>query len=179
MNTTEINSLPRHAISLRKCGQPIDVVNFFRKHKISGAYLYSFAYKTVVMKFGSSSGPRKSSLRPSMYGERVYRQAGHILGWVGGCHTSSAGADMGCLVADKFPTCRKNDVTITIYDATNYAFTVLDNPSYDLERAENNLISAHELILGRSPAGNIKDMSFASNRACVPDNIVNQLFEIK
>ena len=72
---TQINNALR--IDLDTLSDYTQVSKFFKQHNIS-EYVYCFVYKDIIVKYGCSTGTVGS-----MWGERVYRQAGHLDGWRG------------------------------------------------------------------------------------------------
>jgi hypothetical protein len=181
-----LQQLPRHVLHLN---------NFQGYREVSWAIgnlkmtkmIYSFVhvYKddsgqitADVLKYGKAADNEWMS---GNWGDRVYRQAGHISGW----HKmlgSGSGEEMIDVVANYTQQTgrfvHKDDVSIVIYDFTNFKFPVQDKFGKYLEKVENYLIenyrSTHQ---GRNPVGNIKDESHAKNMTFVTDDLFNELFE--
>jgi hypothetical protein len=177
MKIEDITKLPTYKFQLQHLDKAVQIVHGFKKLGIQN-YIYSFKTDTDIIKFGSSAGSRESTEKEAPPGDRVYRQAGHIPGWKDGTLNSGAGADMAKTMARFFPNNVKDDVTLMVYDTTNYEFSLKKCISYDLEYGEYSLILQHKTKNGSSPKGNIKDMSYVLNRSpIVKDSSFNKFFE--
>lgn len=146
------------------------------KHDMKAAdiqsYVYAFYHKGVVMKYGV-----QYECDADTYGERAYRQAFHIPGWPRQPSPNSAGNDMLDIIKH-YPNINKNNITIQIWDMTNYPRANSNNPKYEVNQVERQLIKAYTDQHGSRPLGNIKDESHMDKKAHVHDMIFNNLFEV-
>jgi len=134
------------------------------------SYVYAFYYLGAVMKYGVQYDSDTDT-----YGERVYRQAFHIPGWPKMPSKKSAGNDM-LDVIEYFPGINKNDVTIQIWDMTEYPRANIDKPKYEVNLVERQFIKEYIDQMGRKPYGNIKDEAHMDIKARVTDNQFYSLF---
>ena len=80
-------------INLGACDSWTDVSKIVKKYGIK-YYTYSFISKNGVLKHGRSADNQ------AHWGERIYRQAGHLEGWNGRLNSSS-GSDMR-IIAEEY-----------------------------------------------------------------------------
>jgi hypothetical protein len=151
-------------IRLRDMQEPIQVSHVMRRAKVD-SYAYAFATDEGIIKYGESSD---ASSTP---GERIYRQAAHLPGWVKRPRSSS-GSDMQIL-ADEFHTkykrvLHKDTVDILVYRADG-KFDALD--------LERDLINEIMLRCGRAPMGN-KDPKTQKKQTVLNNQVrLNELFD--
>lgn len=90
------------------------------------------------------------------YGNRIYRKAGGIDGWISPMYCNSANK-MRDLMNKYMPDTTKDEVIITVYDYThklcNYDQIGIDK---FLLNEEHNLIKNHEMTFGTTPVLNIQ-----------------------
>lgn len=181
-----LQQLPRHTLQL---------VDFHGYREVSKAIgnlkmtkmIYSFVhlYKNDsdqltadILKYGKAAD---NEWITGNWGDRVYRQAGHIPGWSKMLGAGS-GEEMMDVVANYTQQTgrivHKDDVAIVLYDFTNFKFPVQDKFGKYLEKVENYLIEQYQSKnQGRNPVGNIKDEAHAKNVTFVTDDHFKKLFE--
>lgn len=167
----DISKLPVIMFDLSRYLNPALIKEDMKKAGIS-SYVYAFYYKGVLMKYGVQYGSNSKT-----FGERIYRQAFHIPGWPKKPSKRSAGNDMLDIIVH-FPGINKNDITIQIWDMTNYPRANSKNPKYEVNQVERQLIKAYTDLHGTSPIGNIKDERHMDNKVQVEDMLFDSLFEL-
>lgn len=150
--------------------KPYEIVTVMKKLGFE-SYVYEFVYKGVTMKYGV-----QYDIQGSSYGERIYRQAFHIPGWPTKPSEKSAGNDMLAVVSN-FPNINKNDVTINVWDMTNYPRASSINPKFEVNQLERQFIREYVRKHGDKPIGNIKDESHMDKKSIVTDVQFDRLFE--
>lgn len=162
------NNITKHTIDVGKLNYPYEISDLMKQFKIR-KYLYSIRYKGIILKYGMSADNSRT------YGERIYRQIGHSKSWeheldaYGNTKrlSGSSGADWRVVEEDfeklyGFPIDRKQ-MTVTIYDATNYPFETIDSWT-EINAMENDLIERYRELVGEKPIGNINDEDNARRR---------------
>jgi hypothetical protein len=135
-------------------------------------YVYAFFHKETLMKYGVQYDCDNDT-----FGERIYRQAFHIPGWPSVPSKKSAGNDILDIIC-YFPNINKNDITIQVWDMTNYPRANSNNPKFEVNQVERQFIKEYIKLHGSRPIGNIKDERHMDNKAFVPDVMFNNLFEV-
>ena len=181
-----LEQLPRHTFHLKDFQSYREVSWAIGNLKMT-KMIYSFVHlyndtngklTADVLKYGKAADNEWMS---GNWGDRVYRQAGHIPGW-SKMLGSGSGAEM-CDIVAKYTELtgrfvHKDDVGIVIYDFTNFEFPVQNKFGKYLEKVENYLIENYQIRnQGRNPVGNIKDEAHAKNVAFVTDEHFSKLFE--
>jgi hypothetical protein len=166
--------LPQFDIDLSQLNDAYEIKGIMKKIGVT-VYVYAFVYRGTVMKYGQSC--YKTVHRSDPNGERIYRQARYINGW----HqmpatTNSSGSDI-IPVLDHFPQIHKDQVSIHVWDMTDYPFAAQNCPEHEVTVVENQLIEAHISATGYKPFGNIKDEAHIKSKAIVTDTVFNNLFE--
>lgn len=138
-------------------------------------YVYTFRYRGEIIKHGISVDKK------SIPGERIYRQAGHLLGWDKQLAVGSAGDDIRLTDAKYYvktgTNLNRKGMTITVYDLTN-----LESPSFadkhlHVKQLERQLLKEYEGKHGELPIGNVKDESYIDYKTCVTKSTWERLFE--
>jgi hypothetical protein len=164
--------IPQHTFNLCNYSDAVGIAHDMKKLQIK-KYVYMFSTALMTLKYGSSKDNEWK--RKGIYGERIYRQAHHIPGWLNGCAGPlTSGYDFREILTH-CPTLTKNDIIITVWDMSNYPFLAANKPK-EVEEFENELIHNFKNLHGRRPIGNPKDMSYASNVTVVSDSIFNHIF---
>jgi len=149
MNLETLHAQPRYVMTVSKLPTPWGVITDFRRLGIRN-YIYTIACSEDIIKHGMSC-PRSERTKP---GDRLYRQLGQLSGWDCDSLQGSSGSDLKLVVDKYFPNITRNDITVTIYDMTNYSFF---GGKLDLEKGEHALVAEYEKQHGRRPYGNIQD----------------------
>jgi hypothetical protein len=170
---TNWSIIPTHKIDVKELLSPYDISLFMKKHKID-KYLYQIMYKGIVIKFGMSADKSRN------YGERIYRQIGHLRSWGNQRLNGSSGSDWR-IVEEDFENCYgiamdKNHIRIKIWDLTDYPFTTI-NPWNEVLILESQLIARYVEAVGEKPIGNINDESNAFRRPAIQTSTWVKLFE--
>jgi hypothetical protein len=137
-------------------------------------YVYTFAYKGEIIKHGISVDKK------SIPGERIYRQAGHLLGWSKQLAPGSAGTDMRDIDTKYYVETGANlnryGMTITVHDLTNVESPSIADDNLHVKQLERRLLKEYKDQHDSLPIGNIKDESYIDNRTCVEKTVWNRLF---
>ena len=169
MNLEKLRTLPSYTMKVSELPEPSAVLRAFARRGIRN-YIYTIACPEDVIKHGMSC-PRSGHTDP---GDRLYRQLGHLNGWNGQPLQGASGADLKLVVDKHFPHITRNDITVTIYDATNYSFF---GGKLDLEKGEHALVSEYEKQHKRRPYGNIQDTAPRGNKAVVANATFGKFFK--
>jgi len=169
MNLVDISKVPTHTIELSTLLTPWKIVTSMKKNQIE-SYVYAFIHHKTVMKYGV-----QYTLGSSVYGERIYRQAFHIPGWPKLASPNSAGNDM-LDILENFPNINKNEVSIHVWDMTNYPREYSTDPKYEVNQLERQLIKRHIELIGSRPVGNIKDESHMDRKTMLSDKQFSHWF---
>jgi hypothetical protein len=136
-------------------------------------YVYTFEYIGTVLKHGFSVDEK------SNFGDRIYRQAGHLEGWPSQL-CGPNGNDMRLIDARYFKKTGKHlnriGTTITVRDLTRVPSPSAGDPHMHVKKLEGRLIEDYKDIYGALPIGNIKDESYINSKTYVPESIWNNLF---
>lgn len=165
--------IPTHNINVKELECPYDLSLFMKSHKIE-KYLYQIMYKGIVIKYGMSADNSRN------YGERIYRQIGHLRSWGAQRLNGSSGSDWR-IVEEDFETLYnmsidKDHVKIKIWDLTDYPFTTI-NPWNEVLVLESQLIARYVEAVGEKPIGNINDEANAIRRPAIQTSTWVKLFE--
>jgi len=167
-------TIPKYVVDLGKINDPYDISSICKRYKID-KYLYKIQFKGIVIKFGMSADNSRN------YGERIYRQVGHMSSWPTGTRlTGSSGADWRIIDEDFYNLygfCIDHKfVTLTIWDVSNYAFES-SNSRNEILDMEAQLIESYRQAVGEKPIGNINDDANYLNRPYTSKNTLAHLFE--
>jgi hypothetical protein len=180
-----LQQLPQHIFHLKNLNGYREVSWAIGNLKMT-KMIYSFIHlyndngqlTAEVLKYGKAADNEWMS---GNWGDRVYRQAGHIPGWSKMLGAGSGDDMVGILANYTQQTGRivhKDDVAILIYDFTNFKFPSQNQFGLYLEKVENYLIENYQAKhQGRKPVGNIKDEAHAKHASFVDDDHFEQLFD--
>lgn len=162
--TTDWSIIPTYKIDVGNIVVPYDISRYMKRHKID-KYLYQIIYKGIVIKYGMSADKARD------YGERVYRQIGHIRSWGQDRLTGSSGSDWR-IIEEDFNNLYGMDidrmfVKIKIWDVSKYPFQTI-TPRNEIFIMESELIETYVRVVGEKPIGNIND---DANRFGIPKSI--------
>jgi hypothetical protein len=140
------------------------------------SYVYTFVCDRGVIKYGYSCDHSHS------YGERIYRQAGHLSGWNRKLNGSS-GSDMR-VIADEYKekyneTLNKNNIVIYVTDMSRLPDPDCYNVEFHCKELERTLINECIDYNGRPPIGNRDSASLYYQRAVNQTKAFNAVFEIE
>lgn len=139
-------------------------------------YVYTFEYLGSVIKHGISVDEK------SNFGDRIYRQAGHLLGWPTRLWGPN-GNDMRTIDECYFNKTKKHlnrvGMKITVRDLTNVLSPSLADPVFHVKQLERQLIKEYQEIHGCLPIGNIKDESYIDNKTYVAKETFEKLFDFE
>lgn len=169
MNLEKLRTLPSYTMTVSKLSTPWEVIKDFTRLGIRN-YVYTIAYSEDIIKHGMSC-PRSERTKP---GDRLYRQLGHLNGWDSEPLQGSSGSDLKLVVDKHFPNVTRNDITVIIYDATNYSFF---GGKLDLEKGEHALVDEYEKKHGRRPYGNIQDTAPRGTKAVTANATFEKFFK--
>jgi len=154
-------------INLANLRRPRDVCDYMTGRKF---YTYGIFYNSVCVKYGMSH----DNEWPETWGNRIYRQAGGIPGWINMLHDTSAKITTD-LFYQFLPHAHKNDIIFIVNDYTQDIVTDYQKEitTFLLNR-ENELVKEHEKTYGEKPILNKEDTKeiISAYRA------FNNLFEV-
>ena len=172
----DYNLIPTYSINLSHLDEAIEIIHIMKASHIT-KYSYAFEVNTAtlhdVAKFGHSAN---NEWQRGVFGDRLYRQAWHIPGWHKQCSPLMWGNEMRDLMAN-FTNVTKNDVTVTIWDMTNYPIQSTLYPNFELEQLESELIAKYQNIHRCLPLGNVRSEKSKKNKTVVADTTLNNIFE--
>lgn len=178
-----LSQQPQYILSLKNYAEPIEVSHAIKNLKIT-RMIYGFIHNYVennqaatdVFKYGQGAD---YEWQRGCWGARIYRQAGNIPGWTNMLYGPN-GKEMRVITDDYINATgrivHKNDVTILVYDFTNFVFPTESQFKRYLEKVENYLIEDYRNTYHKNPIGNIKDEAHAKNSSSVTDAQFNTLF---
>jgi hypothetical protein len=135
-------------------------------------YVYIFSCPRGVLKYGYSADNSRS------YGDRIYRQAGHLDGWTRKLNGSS-GSDMR-IIAENYQnkyneTLDRNNIQLSIIDLSNY--DVLGSLESHCKNLERMLIDDSIERNGSAPIGNIDNVTESTVRRRKNTEQLEKFFE--
>ena len=171
---------PDYVIHLKDIDEPSAILRFCKKHNIKDI-AYQFVYnspiehKDICIKIGRSAGGE--------IGERIYRQAGHLEGWINPLvgpsgadlievvelYESTFPKDTGLLIKDNF--------TIKIWDVTGVPNNNINDDAYPTRLCENELMDEYEAVHKCLPIGNPKDTRNEMMKPYTPRDVWNNIFD--
>lgn len=167
---------PVYEIDLSQLDVAVDISKILKEFS-TVKYVYKFEYEGEVIKYGISVDEN------SIPGERIYRQAGHLLGWKKQLAIGSAGDDMRDIDANYCIKTGKNlnrsGMKITVHDLTTVASPSVSDDNLHVKQLERKLIKEYVDQHDVLPIGNIKDESYIDNKTCVTKTTWNRLFEFE
>jgi hypothetical protein len=118
---------PTYVIDLGQLNDFLEITDIMKTLKITN-YVYSFIYQQQIIKHGISAD---NSLT---WGERIYRQAGHLNGWARKLAPYSSGSDMQ-EISDLYYNKTGNflnriGMIISVVDLTAVQSPVASDPAY-------------------------------------------------
>jgi hypothetical protein len=145
----EYANCPRHIFSLGKMRDPSDICFHMSLEEIK-YYVYIFTCPKGVLKYGYSADIR------STFGDRIYRQAGHLNGWRHKLNGSS-GSDMRIISENYFNKYN------TVLDRNNMSIIVIDLSNHGIPGSQESHCKNLERMLiddciernGAAPIGNV------------------------
>jgi hypothetical protein len=163
---------PAWIIDLSKLNHSSGICEIMKNKRIVN-YVYIFSCTNGVLKYGYSADNSRN------YGDRIYRQAGHLNGWgrrLGG----SSGSDMR-IISDNYYS-KYN----TVLDRSNVKLTVIDLSNYGIpgtqeehcKNLERMLIDDCIIRNGAAPIGNIDNVTESNVRKYKNTKQLERLFEI-
>ena len=131
-------------IDLSKLLNFSQICDIMKKYQIEN-YVYEFNFNGEVIKYGMSSDQSRH------YGERIYRQAGHLEGWPTGMLVGPSGSEMYFINKDYHELTGRNlnrngmKIIVTNLSKQN---------KLECEKLEKYLIETYITIHGKAPIGN-------------------------
>jgi hypothetical protein len=173
--TVQTAPYPIYEIDLSVLSRPADVLQIMKDLRVK-KYVYTFTYQDDIIKHGISTDLK------SLYGERIYRQAGHLDGWKQQLYGPS-GNDMIYINTDYFAKTGRHlnrlGTKIIIRDLTSVESPSMSDSAFHVKKLERELIKEYFDQHGCSPIGNVKDESYIDNKTCVTKSKWNQLFDFE
>jgi hypothetical protein len=169
----QINPHPIYKIDLAKLNTAVDVSAIVKSFN-TVKYVYTFEYNGEIIKYGISVDKK------SIPGERIYRQAGHLIGWSKQLAPGSAGTDMRD-IDTKYHTetganLNRHGMTITVHDLTDVESPSIADENFHVKQLERKLLKEYTDQYDALPIGNVKDESYIDNKTCVERTVWNRLF---
>lgn len=165
--------IPSYTIRLAAFNEAAEVSHFMKSLQIK-KYVYEIVSVYGLLKVGK--GGDNEWLRNGTFGDRIYRQAAHIPGWANGVAGKKTSGNDFLPTINRFPSLHKNDVSIRVYDMSNYPVLTILNFDKELEEFEDILISEYETRYMHRPIGNPKKTKHAANSSVVSDQVFQHLF---
>lgn len=165
---------PIWAIDLGQLSDFLDITGIMKQLKIV-KYNYSFIYQQQVIKYGISAD------KSPTWGERIYRQAGHLEGWNRKLAPGSSGSDMQD-ISDEYSKLHGNHLNrlgmiIVVIDMTEVISPMINDPTYPYKKLERDLIKEHIERHGCLPIGNKKTEDHMDRKTYVKRDHWETLFE--
>jgi hypothetical protein len=154
---------PTWAIDLSQLNDFTEILDIMKSLGII-KYVYSFIFRSIIIKYGISADNSR------MYGERIYRQAGHLDGWNRKLQGPS-GSDMRIIADDYFiksgTRLNRVDMIIVIEDLTLVVSNAVADPARPCRELESKRIQEHIEQYGEKPIGNKNDESHIPKKSYV------------
>jgi len=167
---------PTWAIDLSQLDDFLDITGIIKQLKIV-KYDYSFIYREEVIKYGISAD------KSLTWGERIYRQAGHLDGWNRKLAPGSSGSDMQDISNEYFELhgihLNRIGMLIVVVDMSNVASPMVNDPDYPLKKLERDQIKEHIERTGHPPIGNKKTEEYLDRKTFIKKDLWEILFEEK
>jgi len=165
---------PTYVIDLSKLNDFVEITDIMKTLKITN-YVYTFIHSQQVIKHGISAD---NSLT---WGERIYRQSGHLEGWSRKLAPGSSGSDMQDISNDHYVRygsyLDRMNMIITVIDLTAIQSPVIADPAYPCKQLESQLIKEHIESTGAAPIGNKRTEQKRQAKGIVTDATFRHLFE--
>jgi hypothetical protein len=172
-------AITQYYIQGKDLNDPYDICRIMKK-KGTRRYVYSITHirkmsqPAFVIKHGMSGDYSRN------HGERVYRQFAHLKSWGDKRIKGSSGAEFRIILDDILEKygidVDHRDLIITIYDLTDYPFTMVD-VWLEINKIEAHFINEHVRFFGEKPIGNISDEHNALFRPSIRKETFSSLFE--
>lgn len=147
-----LQNRPVLQLQLKYFDEPVNIIHWMQELNVQ-FYVYWFqTTDNIVLKYGESG-----DCQTGEFGERLYRQAGHIPGWSQSTPwlVGSSGEDMGQILKDFEEVYKrqlfKNDIVINVLPMNK---TVTSSIKEICEHFERVLINEHIATHGLPPIGN-------------------------
>jgi hypothetical protein len=164
---------PIYEIDLNEISSPIEISAIVKEFGTE-KYVYTFEYNGEIIKYGISVDKK------SIPGERIYRQAGHLMGWSKQLAPGSAGTDMRDIDTKYYTetgaNLNRHGMSITVHDLTNVESPSIADENFHVKQLERKLLKEYTDQRDTLPIGNIKDESYIDNKTCVERTVWNKLF---
>lgn len=164
---------PTYTIDLSKLESFNEISEIFGTLSIT-KYVYDFTFNRTVIKYGISADFSYT------WGERVYRQAGHLEGWNKRLQGSS-GSDMRIINEDYTNQCgtklNRDGMYLTIRDLSNATNDNSSDRAWPCRKLERELIQSHINQFGKAPIGNKDDERKMDQRTYVSTTTLSSVFE--
>ena len=166
---------PVYEINLKYLSIPYDICLIMEQLDIR-CYNYQFKYRNETIKYGLSRDVKSIN-----YGERIYRQSGHLVGWPTRLMPDTSGNEMRdldqCYHNLFGEYMNRNHMKIRVIDMTNVVSDNINDPVWPLKKLERELIKRYQEKYNRLPIGNIRDESHIDYRGYVGKQTFDNLFE--
>lgn len=162
-----------YSFSCSKMVKPYDICDTMANIG-SDLYVYKITYNNITIKIG------KSNDQSTNFGDRLYRQIGHLYSW--GRDRITGPNDITFEEVDeKFHAIYgeyidHRNLRVDIWDFTNYPFETI-NKDKELKDAEREMIEAYTKFYRQLPVGNIDDMQHAKRKSAPRKAVCDNLFE--
>jgi hypothetical protein len=164
---------PVYEITLTNLNNAAEISAVMKEFRVVN-YVYTFVYQGTVIKHGISIDKK------SNYGDRIYRQAGHLEGWKYRLQGPN-GDDMRQIDNDYFQKTGKHlnrsGMKIVVRDLTNADSPSITDPIMHVKQLERQLIREYQDTYGHAPIGNIKDEAYIDSKTYVTPQVWATLFE--
>jgi hypothetical protein len=174
MDKTKWNEVSIAVVNVNGMVKPYDICDTIKNLNIDKC-LYEIRVGSITIKYGETADSNKYT-----YGDRIYRQIGHLSSWGAGTIYGPNGDEMNDYNA-KFKEIYgydidHKDITIVIYSFDNYTWRTTD-PVKELRAAESYLISRYEAQHGIKPIGNKRDEVIYVHQTAPLASVVSEMFE--
>jgi len=170
----QTNPYPVYDIDLAKLTEAAEISRIMKLHNVL-YYVYTFEYQGQVIKHGISVD------KNSNYGDRIYRQAGHLEGWKYYRLRGPNGNDMRLIDAAYYAKngehLNRLGMKIIVRDLTNVPSPSLADKTFHVKQLERQLIREYKDQNDQLPIGNIKDEAYIDNKTFVAKDTWNKIFD--
>jgi hypothetical protein len=173
MTTINWDIIPKYTIDCSKLTTAAEISAIFESCNVD-KYLYRIKYKGILIKYGMSADKSKT------WGDRIYRQIGHLASWGAARLTGSSGADFRVTETDFFNLygieLDHKHIELRIFDVTKYPFDSI-KPRNQILEMESSLIQDYEKLTGSKPIGNLNDEANYYGKPYTKRELVDSLFD--
>jgi len=163
-----------YEIDLEKINAPVEISAIVKGFNTIN-YVYTFEYNDEIIKHGISVDKK------SIPGERIYRQSGHLEGWLKQLADGSAGDDMRDIdnryLAKTNTRLNRKGMKIIVRDLTRVESPSVADEHFHVKQLERQLIKEYKDAHYKLPIGNIKDESHIDNKPYVAKTTMEKLFD--